>query len=238
VTQLVPLRPEHIADVRRIFLATYVLGRPLPFRLDGVDVFVDLNVGWYLRHALDDGVVVVDDDGAVVGYCLVCCEPRHHGRWARRRTVIALVRLLGMTLRGRIGPTSRAFYLRRLRDTIHLARAHGRMAPLPHAHVNLLADHRDGSASRRVLDHVDDRCRRHGAVAWVGEINARGTHRAAGLARVAGVPMGAQCNHTLSSLAGRPVVRLTIRRPVPTSPAARTPAADASRGGAATSLGA
>jgi hypothetical protein len=215
VTRLVPLQTEHAADIRRIFLGTYALGRPLPFLLDGADAFVDLNLGWYLRHAADDAVVVVDDMGTVVGYCLVCCDPEHHGWWVRRRTATTTAHLVGLLLRGRVGAPSRAFYVRRLRDARALARSHRHRPPLPHAHVNLLAGYRDGSASRRVLDHVDDRCRRHGQHAWVGEINARGGHRAAGLERVAGAVVETHRNHTLSCVAGEPVVRLTMRRSVP-----------------------
>jgi hypothetical protein len=195
-----------------VFMATLALGRPLPYRLDGDDWFAALSIGWYLDHGVDDSLVALDGDGAVVGYGLVCTQPIAHRRWLRRHTLATTARLAAMTLSGEIGGDSRRFYAARLRDALHLARSGWHGPHLGHAHVNLLAGYRSGSVARRIRDHVDERCRGAGLDGWVGEVNARVGHRSAALARVAGTVTGSAPNRTLSRLAGEPVHRLTIVR--------------------------
>ena len=76
----------------------------------------------------------------------------------------------------------------------------------------LLGRYRSGSIARQIRDHTDDRCRLAGLDGWVGEINARGGHRSAASARVAGIVTASATNRTLSRLVGEPVHRLTVVR--------------------------
>jgi hypothetical protein len=220
VIELVALQPAHRSAVGAIFGATQLLGKPLPFRLDGAEVYERLALDWYFEHGAADGAVAVDAAGALVGYCLVCCDPDHHRRWLRRRTA-ATVACLGKELAaGRIGAASCSFYRRRLRDALHLATAREVPADAGHAHVNLLAGARDGITARRVRDHVDERCRLAGLNSWFGEVNARAGRRASSLGRVGGEVIARHPNHTFSALLGEPVVRLTMVRRVPARRAA------------------
>lgn len=217
-----PLRSGDDAAVARVFAETQLLGRPLPFPLDGAPTFASLAVGWYLEHGRADAVVAVDATGVVIGYGLVCTDPVRHRRWLRRHAVGTTLRLAAMTLAGDIGPRSRAFYRQRARDALHLARHSGATNRLGHAHVNLLPGHRTGRLARAIRDHVDECCRRAGLDGWFGEVNARTGQRRAALRRVAGLLMDSSPNHTLAALIGEPVQRLTVVRLVP--PAGPSPA--------------
>lgn len=209
------LRRSDDSVVAAIFLQTQFLGRPLPFELDGAMPFASLAVGWYLEHGRADSVVAVDVDGVPVGYGLVCVDPVGHGRWLRRQAAATTLRLLASTAVGKVGPQSRAFYRSRLRDAVHLARHGARIEGFGHAHVNVLAAHRSGSAARVIRDHVDQRCRAAGLGGWFGEINALPGQRRGALARVAGELIDSSPNYTLTSLTGVPVQRLTVVRSVP-----------------------
>lgn len=213
--EIVALRPEHRAEVGAIFSATQLLGRPLPFALDGADRYERFALDWYFTDGIADGAVAVTAAGAVVGYCLVCCAPEQHRRWVTRATVHLTAGLTGDLVRGRIGRRSRRFYRGRLRDAARLGVSRQATADAAHAHVNLLPSLRDGSVARRLRDHVDERCRLVGIDARYGEVNARGSQRVAGLSRVGGAVIARHRNHTFSALLGEPVTRLTMLRQVP-----------------------
>jgi hypothetical protein len=73
-----------------------------------------------------------------------------------------------------------------------------------------------------LADFVDEACRTAGRHAWYGEINARAGRRAAAIVRHWGADIVHRApNHTLSRMLAEPVERLTVRRVVPPSIAAR-----------------
>jgi hypothetical protein len=84
-----------------------------------------------------------------------------------------------------------------------------------HAHLNLRPGLRAGWAGRWLADHVDAVCRRAGAPAWYGEINAPAGRRAAALERLGGEVVDRAPNRTLSALIGAEVERLTVLRRLP-----------------------
>lgn len=211
-----PLGPGDDRSVEELFDATLALGHPLPFRLSGGTAYRRLCLGWYLTHGRDDAAVV-EHDGRVEGYVLVCGDERSHTRWVRRRAPRFGVVAVGASLVPRRGwQRSSRFHLDRLADARHLGRRGG--SPMPvHAHLNLAPGLRTGTAALDAIAHVDARCERIGAPGWYGEVNARRGRRALPLARLGLHVVGSTPNHTLSRIAGEPVLRLTVVRPLAAS---------------------
>ena len=85
---------------------------------------------------------------------------------------------------------------------------------LPHAHVNVEAGRRSGTAALLLLEHVDQRVAAAGFTQWIGEVNAPSGRRLAALERLGFTVVGRTPNRTLSRLTGDPVERLTLRRDV------------------------
>jgi hypothetical protein len=216
------LRPLHgaadDAAVRRLFRATLGLGRPLAFPLPGIHRYEALCLDWYLGPGRDDAAVL-ELDGTVVGYVLVCCDASDHARAQRvaaaRFTAWAAPRVAAR----RLPEPARTFWRLRLLDGATAWRT-GVRSPA-HAHVNLDRSARGTGHSLEVRAHIDARVRRAGHDHWIGEINAVRGRRAGALARLVGEVVDAVPSRTYAWLEGRPVDRLTVRRRVP-APAQRT----------------
>lgn len=200
--------------VRRIFRATLGLGKPVPFELPGLARYECLCLDWYLGPGRDDGAVL-DLDGEVVGYALVCTAPADHATATRDEAARFAAWALPRIVACRFPEPARTFWRMRLLDGWHAWRTADE--PSPHAHVNLLDGARVTRRSLDVLAHVDERVALAGFEAWTGEVNARRGRRAAALERVVGPVVRRTPNRTYSWLSGHPVDRLTVRR----SPAMR-----------------
>jgi len=199
------------AAVRALFAATFCLGRPAEFALP--DGYVDLCLGWYLGPGAGDAAVI-ENDGEVVGYALVCGDPAAHHRWARRTSAALAVQLVPRCLRPEAADL-RHFATARLRD-LRAVRSTTRRPPMPvHAHLNVASPHRSGSAAVLLRDHIDERALMANAPGWFAEVNAIRGRRFQALERVLGPVTERRPNHTLTWLSGRPVERLTVVRPLP-----------------------
>jgi hypothetical protein len=212
-----PLHPGDDAAIRRVFQATFVMGRP-PALGSGVDRvlrrYEQLCLGWYLDGGRDAACVLTDGDD-VVGYALVCLDPEAFDRWQRRAAARFTAHVMPRLLARRYPPPIDRFLRLRLRDGWALWRNRDdRLAGLPHAHVNS-CDTMGGLPGRLLADHVDAAVAAAGFSGWCGEINARSGRRVAALARWGAAVVARQPNRTLTWLAGAPVERLTIIRRIP-----------------------
>lgn len=197
--------------VRRIFRGTLGLGRPVPFELPGLARYEGLCLDWYLEVGRPDAAVL-ERDGAVVGYVLVCTDPASHAA-AQRREAARFAAWAGPRIAARRLPEpARTFWSLRLRDGWRAWRSGG--PARPHAHVNLQPEARISRASLELLAHVDARVGAAGHRSWAGEVNAVRGRRAVALERVVGPVVDRTPSLTYSWLAGRPVDRLRVVRPV------------------------
>lgn len=209
------LRPGDDEHVVRLFRDTLVLGRPLGFSVPHLDAYTRLCLHWYLHHERSHAAVL-EDDGAIVGYVLVCTDSSAFDRWLRRaaaRYLLGLApALVWSWVRGTSSPSARRFHVLRLRDGWDAWR-HSPSAPAPaHAHFNLARSARALVGGRLLIGHVDDVCRRHGIAAWSGEMNAEVGRRSPVLVRYGAEIVHRHAAHTFSWLAGQPVERLTVVR--------------------------
>ena len=207
-----PASVDDVADVEELFARTIALGAALPGPLAEFQAYRDLCLGWYLGDGLGDAAVVRDDEGTLVAYALVCTDEPAGARWSRRRACRLLGRLAWRWARRDLDEPSRRFDALRARDAMTLLRRCRRPAATVHAHLNVDATVRQGSAALALPAHVDERCRTVSAAAWYGEVNARAGRRSAALERLGLEVVDRDVNHTLSALLGEPVERLTVLR--------------------------
>jgi hypothetical protein len=208
-------RPAGAGDidaVNGLFEQTVVLGAPLPSAVADFDAYRELCLGWYLGEGLGDAGVVRDGGDEIIGYALVCTDERTADRWGRRRGRALAARVAWRWASGGLDPFSRRFYAARARDAATLLRRRRLPGADVHAHVNVRSGRRQGSAALALLAHVDERCHAAGAAAWYGEINARSGRRSSALTRLGMEVVDTDVNHTLSTLVGEPVDRLTVVR--------------------------
>lgn len=201
------------AAVRRVFRSTLALGRPVPFPLPGLDRYEALCLGWYLGPGRTDAAVV-EDDGEVVGYALVCTDAAGHARATRHTAVRFTAWVAPRLVARRLPDPARTFWRLRLLDGWTAWRRAGATPPAAHAHLNLLRGARVTRTSLELIAHIDGRVRAAGIPAWRGEINARRGRRTVALGRLVGDVVDAVENRTYSWLEGRPVDRLTVERAV------------------------
>jgi hypothetical protein len=219
--------PVDDSEIRRIFRATVVLGRPVPFRLPDLDHYEDLCLGWYLSEGRRWAAVLVSPEG-VAGYVLVCPDNRRHDRWLRPRALRFTARVLTGMATGRYTPMARRFWRLRLEDGWHAWRG-GVAAPMPaHVHFNLDPGVRATHAGRLLAAHADTVCRSEGLPGWCGEMNARAGHRGRALERLGGVVVHRTLNRTFSWVRGEPVERLTAARALPDEDVRDQPAGSSS----------
>lgn len=208
-----PLTEADEVELRRLFRDTLVMGHPLPFFLADGGRYESLCLDWYLGRGRRDAAVV-DADGQIVGFSLVCVDQAAYRRWVRARAArYALYSVLILMRTNPRSPVAR-FHRCRLRDGWVMMR--GPAPPFAaHAHVNVLPHQLARWAGKTMVNFVDERCRRAGLSGWYGEINAPVGRRASALERVVGPVAHRAPNHTLSWLMGRPVERLTVARTLP-----------------------
>jgi hypothetical protein len=203
--------------VRQIFRSTLALGRPVPFPLPGLTRYEAVCLDWYLGPARDDAAVV-EHDGHVVGYALVCTDAAGHARATRDEALRFAAWATPRVLACRLPEPARTFWRLRLLDGWTAWRRHSGTPPAVHAHLNLADGARATRATLELLAHIDHRVRTAGLPAWRGEVNARRGRRMSALERVVGPVVEVVPNRTYSWLAGRPVDRLTVERVVPPRP--------------------
>lgn len=207
-----PLRRSHDAAVRRVFLGTLVLGRPAPLPTSELTRYASLCLDWYLDHP--DGSAVVEQDGVVRGYLLLCLDSAAHGHWARRQAVRWAAGAFLRLVTGRLRGPARRFVALRVRDGLAMRRSPA--APFAaHAHVNLDVEVRDAGVGHRLLGLVDDAVAAAGEDGWYGEMNWPADTTPATVGAVGGVVVHRARNRTLSWLAGTPIDRATVARPLP-----------------------
>jgi hypothetical protein len=220
--------------VRHVFRSTLALGRPMPFPLPGLARYEAVCLDWYLGPGCDDAAVV-EHDGTVVGYALVCTDEAGHARATRDAAVRFAAWAAPRIVARRLPEPARTFWRLRLADGWAAWRRSRRSAgagdapPLAHAHLNLVRGARATHATLELLAHIDDRVRAAGLSSWRGEVNAVRGRRRSALERVVGPIVDTVPNRTYSWLAGRPVDRLTVDRLV--APSRVSPADDLSSTG-------
>ena len=214
--------------VRQVFRATLGLGRPVPFPLPGLARYEAVCLDWYLGPGRDDAGVV-EHDGAVVGYALVCTDEAGHARATRDAAVRFAAWAAPRIVARRLPEPARTFWRLRLRDG-WAAWRHSRGShrsregpPGAHAHLNLVQGARATHATLDLLAHIDDRVRAANLPAWQGEVNAVRGRRRSALERVVGPVVDTVPNRTYTWLMGRPVDRLTVERAVPSDNTLRVP---------------
>lgn len=204
-----PLTEGDEGELRRLFTETVVMGRPLPFALDDDGRYQSLCLDWYVGPGRPHAAVV-EADGQIVGFALVCVDQAAYERWVRIRALRYLGYALRVIARRPRSDVAR-FHRKRLRDGWVMFRSPD--PPFPaHAHMNVLANRVARWAGLALLTFIDDQCRGAGLPGWYGEINAAVGKRAGALERAVGPVVHRAQNHTLSWLVGRPVERLTIAR--------------------------
>jgi hypothetical protein len=207
------MRTDDVEAVTQLMETTIVLGQPVA----GVDLgdYVRACLSPFVGRRARDAAVVVDDDGRIVAYALVCTDPPSGERAARRAVVGLVMRTLVRGAHGGLGAATRRFYVDRLRDMKGLASSAGPRRANPHAHLNIAAGTRSGTAALLLLEHVDTRVALAGFEHWVGEVNAPSGRRARALERLGFEVVDRRPNLTLSRCAGQPVERLTLLRRIP-----------------------
>jgi hypothetical protein len=211
---------ERAADdhaIRQVFRSTLALGRPVPFPLPGLARYEAICLDWYLGPGRDD-VAVVEQDGTVVGYALVCTDGGGHTRGTRDAAIRFAAWAAPRIAARRLPDPARTFWRLRLVDgwaAWRRSRHTSASPPAAHAHLNLVRGARATRATLQLLAHIDDRVRAAGLTSWQGEVNAVRGRRRSALERVVGPVVDETPNHTYTLLAGRPVDRLTVERQVP-----------------------
>lgn len=202
-------------DIRRLFWATITIGNPLKFALTCTKEYENLGLAWYLSGGGNHSVVATIDEN-IVGYCLVCSDPKSFEKLQRKLLVRLVVACLVALTTGRMNSESRKFYWFRLRDSVEIARTRKKLPPniQLHTHINVKNEFQNGSVSLHLRNHVDGVCRRLGVTAYFGEMNAVGAKRRVSLRRVGGTIVSDSPNHTFSWLTSKELHRLTLVRTV------------------------
>lgn len=207
-----PLRPADEAHVRRIFCETIALGSPVHLPSRELDRYADLCLEWYLEHF--EGSLVVVEDGIVRGYLLVCLDTHSQTSWSTRRAVRWGSSALLRVLTGRARGDARRFITSRIRDGLALWRA-GSTPPFPaHAHVNLDPQLRGVNVGHQLLARMDQLVAAADLPGWFGEMNWPSGTSYAAVEEAGAIVIERHHNHTLSWLAGIPIERATVVRPL------------------------
>lgn len=212
----VTLRPRAASDTPAlldVFHQTLALGRPLPFPFPLADAYAELCLGWYLERS-PSWDQVVEVDGQVGGYVLVCTDQGAFERWQLAAGYRYLRRVAAAMTSGQLRGDAARFVWLRLLDGFDAWREADPGASGVHAHFNLLPAARGGLVVGQLVEHIDAVCRRVGARRWSGQINSLAGSRRRVLAEYGWTLLAVTPNRTLSWLAGAPVERLTVERQV------------------------
>lgn len=206
-----PMRAGEARDVRRIFRATLLLGRPLP--IDGGDLYAyeSLCLDWYLVNGT---VLVAEQDGRIQGYLLACLDHERYVRWAEPRARRWGRRVLAKIALGELRGDERRFALLRIRDGLETWRTRLPAPYRAHAHLNLDSVARGASTGARLIAAMDELVDAAGLDGWFGELNVVRERSLRVFEHAGAQVVHRQHNHTFSWLLGRPVQRATIARPL------------------------
>lgn len=208
------MRPADVSAVRRLFADTIAYGRPVPFDFTDLDRYAAVSLDFYLRERPLADHAVLDDDGTVVGYTLVCVDEAGYRRWSRRAAARWTLGTLGRLVRRRYHAAEATFHRLRLVDGLATLRS-GVPMPMPaHAHLNVARRTRGRLHVRSLIRHIDERCAAAGLPGWYGEINTVPGRRAEAFVSHGAEVVHRQHNRTLSWLAGRTIERMTVARPL------------------------
>jgi len=216
--RLRPLVPGDDDAIRAIFRSTFVVGAPVPDFPD-FDAYSSFSLDWFLTEARDEARVV-DNDGEVAGYVLVCTREEELSLWQKKAGRAFLRRVVPNIVARRYPKDADKFYRDRIVDGFYLwrdgpfVRLAAHIEPHAHAHFNLARGARSALIVRDFVEHIDEMCRRRGIAAWQGEMNSKAGRRAAVLERYGAQIIDRRKNLTLSWLAGESVERLTVVREV------------------------
>ena len=215
MAEIRPARASDHADVRRIFVATMVLGAPPDVPGLDTEAYARLCLDWYLHRG---DAYVVEQDDRVKGYLLCCLDERDHGRWSRRagmRWFIASIpALVGLRGGWRQGGRLRRFLRLRVIDGWRAFR-HAPPPPHPaHAHFNLEAGVRGNDIGHRLAAVMDALVAARGFDGWYGEMNFPEGMPTEALTRAGAVLGHRQRSATFSWLAGVAVFRTRVARPL------------------------
>ncbi len=209
-----PLEPRDADAVRQLFVATAALGSPLSLPRRDLDAYTAMCLDYYLTvDGTASGVYL--EDGRVVGYALVALDHADHERWVRRPAMAWATRAMRTLATAPTG-TAAAFSRRRLLDGV-VSVTRGTPPPMPaHFHFNVEGARRGAVAGFHLADHADRVVGGAGLPGYFGEVNVPigKPGRVRALERMGARVVHRQRNHTMSWLAGSPVDRVTVVRPV------------------------
>ncbi len=202
-----PIEPRDEPAIRSVLQQTMVLGQPLPFPVQDLDLLLDYFLGFYLACEPEAGLVVVDPSDRVVGYLLGTTQPTAQSRWQRREALRLAWRWL--THWRRYDAFTRYFYRLRLRDARETIVNPD--PPLPaHYHWHLLPEVR-GHFGRILARSFATYCRDRGVTGFGGEYPLLEGRKDEALFRRTGAQVVHRApHHTLTGLLGTPVTRLTL----------------------------
>lgn len=206
-----PLQPGDGLEIRRLFRATVGLRRPHAIEYADLVGYERLCLDWYLTVGRADARVL-ESDGEVVGYLLVCVNQPAYDAWARRRAARWAGRAAYRLATGQLSADARRFAVLHIRDA-RVARRLGNPPPFPaHAHLHVPAGLVDDGIGHRLVAAVDEIVELAGLCGWYGEVDvpaggSLGTFERDGVQVVHRVP-----NETYSWIRGTPVHRVTVAR--------------------------
>lgn len=207
-----PLRADDEPHVRRIFRETVALGAPVVLPPRELRAYEQLCLGWYLAHPADS--LVVEEDGAVRGYLLACLDHDAQARWQRRRALRWGTGALARVTTGLARGDARRFVLHRIHDGLATVLDGPAPPHRAHAHVNLDPQLRGVAVGHTLVAAMDRMVTDTGLDGWFGEMNWPASQSLDAVERAGALVVHRQRNHTLSWLAGQPVDRATVARPL------------------------
>lgn len=206
-----PLEPGDGLEIRRLFRSTVRPRRPHALEYADLVGYERLCIDWYLTVGRADARVV-EQDGEIVGYLLVCLDQPAYDAWARRRAVRWAGRAAFRLATGQLGGDARRFAALHVGDLL-ATRGQGIPRPFPaHAHLNVAASARDDSIGNRLVATVDELVELTGLCGWFGQIDVPASGSLGAFERDGVRIVHRRFNRTSSWTHGTPVHRVTVAR--------------------------